>query len=154
MIFLLLCFSLVVFIGAPYLPSFNKDFDELIKISGLSSGQKLVDLGSGDGRLLIAAVKRGIYAVGYEINPILWALSTVRLLPYRKLAKVKLRNFWQVNLSDADGIFVFLIDHFMPRLERKLNKELKSNSIVISYIFKLPNKRPFKVTKNSFIYKF
>ena len=69
-------FLLTALRGAPYVPSRSRDleraFDELYK---LAADDLLVDIGSGDGRVLMMAVKRGARAVGFEINPVLAKVS-------------------------------------------------------------------------------
>ena len=64
-------FSLAIFFGPPYLPIFNNRLAQIIELGQLKSGDRLIDLGCGDGRLLRYAAKRGIQVIGYEINPIL-----------------------------------------------------------------------------------
>lgn len=147
-------FTFVILFGAPYLPSFQRDIDKLINLANFKKGDTIVDLGSGDGKVLIALAKNKFHCIGYEINPILWLISFIRLIPYREYASVKLSSFWNADLSKIDGVFVFLIDHMMRRLEKKLESELKKGTVVISYVFKLPSVKPKKITKNSFIYKF
>ena len=73
-IVIILCvfFGLVVFRGAPYVPSkktyINQAFSDLYP---LTDKDVLVDVGSGDGVVLRSATKFGALAIGYEINPIL-----------------------------------------------------------------------------------
>ena len=126
--------------GAPYLPTPRKQIEAALVLAKVKKGDRLVDLGSGDGTVLVQAAKRGIDATGYEINPVLWLISTLRLLPYRKLARVKLASFWGKPLSEFDVVFVFLIGHHMQRLENKLSTELKG-ARVVSHAFQIPGRK-------------
>lgn len=126
--------------GAPYLPTPRKQIHIALDLARVKKGETLVDLGSGDGTVLIEAAKRGIDATGYEINPLLWFISTIRLLPYRDIARVKLGSFWGQSLRDYDVVFVFLIGHHMKRLEKKLEAELKG-ARVVSHAFQIPNRK-------------
>lgn len=152
--FLALCFGVAVVIGAPYLPVFSADARRLLDSLGCGDGKKFVDLGCGDGRVLVLAARRGYRVVGYEINPLLWLVAWLRSLPYKKNIKVQLVSYWSADLSSYDVVYVFLIGRLMLKLENKLNRELKKGAILISYVFKLPHKKPYKTTKNASLYRF
>jgi len=127
--------------GALYVPTDPKMTEDMLDVAMLASGDKLVDLGSGDGRLVIAAAKRGIPAVGYEINPLLVFISRrkARAAGVEELATFYRRDFWHADLSAYSVVMVFGIGHIMARLERKLDKELASGSRVVCNLFALPN---------------
>src|SRR3712207_4884291 len=104
--------------GAPFLPVLRRDVEELLDLAGLQPGETLLDLGSGDGRLLRAAAKRGGRANGYEINPWLYCYSRIICWPYRRQVQIRWGDYWQRRWPDAEVIFVFLIEHYMPKLDR------------------------------------
>jgi tRNA1(Val) A37 N6-methylase TrmN6 len=70
------CFAAVTLVGAPYLPSFSADVEKLFDKAGLKKGDRLIELGCGDGKVLIAAARRGVKSVGYELNPIIALVVT------------------------------------------------------------------------------
>lgn len=148
------CFGVAIIRGAPYLPTYKRDADDLLKKCQLNRGDHLIDLGSGDGKVLLAAARRGIRATGYEINPIMWLFSVFRTWPYRKLVSVRLGNLWRADLDGADVVFVFLLDRLMANMEEKLKTELKPGAICISYVFALPHRKPIWKTHNAYGYKF
>jgi SAM-dependent methyltransferase len=129
----LIGFGLGPFLGAPYLPVLKKEIDPLLELANVKPGQLLIDLGSGDGRLLLAAAKRGVRGIGYEINPMLYFIARWRCWPYRSLVKLKLANYWMVKLPPADVIYVFLIGHYMEKLDQKLQREVTRNSFLYLY---------------------
>ncbi len=93
---LVVVFGIVVFRGAPYVPSQRRQlaiaFDELYP---LGHTDMLVDIGSGDGIVLREATRRGAKAVGYELNPILVIIS--KLLSRNDVrVRVELADFWFV----------------------------------------------------------
>lgn len=151
---IILSFGWVVLRGAPYLPTLAKQTDIALDLLALQPGQLLIDLGAGDGRVALAAAKRGIKVIGYEINPILWAIAWARSLRYRRLIRIKLRDFWAMKLTKCDGVFVFGIGHIMSRLEKKLESELKKGTGVVSFTFKLPNRKPEKIAEGLYLYRF
>ena len=63
------------FWGAINVPTTDEKVEQIIKILDLKGKNKAVDLGSGDGRLIIALAKSGVEAHGYEINPLLVSLA-------------------------------------------------------------------------------
>lgn len=139
---LVLPFGLVLLFGAPYLPTRKKTAELALDMLALKPGQKLVDLGSGDGAILIAAAQRGIYATGYELNPLVFLISYLRCLPHRKYVTVRMTNFWKQTIpKDTDAVFVFLLDKYMKKLDEKLQAELATKSKVVSYTFKIPGKK-------------
>lgn len=81
-----------------------------------------IDLGSGDGRLVIAAAQKGYRAVGYELNWVLVAASYVNALRAGVLEKVSFRNddFWSADLSNVDVVSCFGVQSIMKRLFDKV----------------------------------
>jgi len=139
---ILLPFVCVLFFGAPYLPTRRVQADQALDMLNLKPGEVFVDLGCGDGAMLVQAAKRGLTSYGYELNPLVWFVAYARTIRYRKTTKVYLKNFWDIKLpAGTKGVYVFLLDKFMTRLDRKLTKELKGAKLV-SYTFKVPGKKP------------
>lgn len=148
----------VVFSGAPYLPTRRKQILEAIDLAKLKSGDFVIDLGSGDGAVQKVLAERGIQSLGYEINPFLFIISKIRLRRHSKLAEVKLANFWDQNLPEqTTAVFTFLLDRYMERLDIKLKdqaRRLQRPLSLISFAFKIPNKDPAKIKGGMFLYKY
>jgi hypothetical protein len=148
---IIMCFGLGALLGAPFLPARQVDVEAALDLAGVTAGETVIDLGSGDGRLLRAAAKRGAYAIGYEINPLLWLWSIIATWRYRRLIRVRLRNFWLGRLPEADVIYTFLLTRYVNRLDVKLRREVTRPTRVVSYVFELPPK-PTKQTNNTYLY--
>lgn len=144
-----------VFFGAPYVPTGNERVEAMLRLAGVKPGEKLVDLGSGDGRIVIAAAKAGAIAEGWEISPYLWLLSTwkIRRAGLQDRAKIRLGSYWNERFDDADVVTLFLITMQMPRMERKLREELRSGSRVASYAFPFPRWRHAEKRDGIFLYR-
>ena len=142
------------FFGAPYLPILTKDRDELLDALAFGPGQTLLDLGSGDGTMLLAAAKRGGQAIGIEINPFWWLVSVLRTVGYRKQVTVQLGNFWQLAWPEADIVYVFLIGHYTTKLAQRARQELQANTQLVSFGFSLPDLEPEQVVGAAYIYRF
>lgn len=150
-------FAATALIGAPYVPTHRKAIAKALDMLELKAGEAVVDFGSGDGAFLIAAAKRGYKAVGYEINPLLVAISWLRCLPNRKLVRVMWKNFWLVKLPpNTKAIFVFSAGPYLQRLVKTLSK-LAGNQAgelrVISYGFELPGLKLQKSKDGLHLYK-
>lgn len=146
-------FALGAILGAPYVPTLTKSGNDLLDMVDLKNGATIIDLGSGDGAFALQAARRGYKVIGYEINPILVIVARLRTLKYRKQVTIYLRDFWRVDLPEADAIYVFLIDRYMQKLGDKLNSEIKKPTLVVSHVFKIPGIKPLKENQNATVYK-
>lgn len=153
-IIVFILFSFVIIYGAPFLPTLKKQVDPAIKLMGLKPGQTLLELGSGDGRVLIAAAEAGLNAVGYELNPILVIYSRIKTRKYRKQIKIIWGNYWKKTWPDTDGIYVFLLRPFMEKLNTKIIQNYKKPIILVSFAYKLPNRVEDIEKHGLYLYKF
>ena len=149
---LLLALSIVR--GAPWLPTRHKQVEQALDLLDLQPGQTMIDLGSGDGKVLAAAARRGWRGIGYEINPILYLWGLVRTWPYRDLVSLKLQSYWSVKLPEADGIYVFLIDHYMKQLDKKLTQDIDISTSVVSYVFPIPGREADHEQQGLYLYTY
>lgn len=150
-------YLLIAFVtGAPFVPSTKSTSRTMIELARVKPGMNLYDLGSGDGRLLFLAAKKGATATGAEINPFLVAWTFIRktLSPYRNRISVRWQNFWKTNLSDADVVFVYLLPWKMEKLAQKLQKELKPGSLVVSNSFIFPKWNILRQDTKTHVYVF
>jgi hypothetical protein len=137
---LIACFGFVLLFGAPYLPTLTKQTEIAMDLAGLQSGQTMLELGCGDGKVLIAAAKRGINVVGYELNPLLVIVCRLRTRRYRKLVTVKWGNFWTQPWPPAGVIFVFLLEKHMEKLDNKIVQYKHKPVKLVSFAFEMPGR--------------
>ncbi len=152
-------FLMIVVRGAPYVPTLKNDTRRLFDVYTFKKNEVLVDLGSGDGRIVLAAAERGIHAVGYELNPFLAAWSLWRLKSAGvKNAEICLRDFWKSSLPEETAVvFVFLAGPFMKKLDSKMTSEAKRlghTITLISYGMKIPGKSPLKIDGSFVFYQY
>jgi hypothetical protein len=126
--------------GAVYFPTFPKNIEKIIKLADLKNG-KMADLGSGDGRVIMAFAKKGIESHGYEINPLLVLFSKIRIRKngLRGKAFAHWRSFWRVNFSEFDLVYVYGFPNIMDSLGDKLNSELQIGTKIISNAYQFSN---------------
>jgi len=114
--------------------------EEMLRLANLAEGQKLYDLGSGDGRILIgAAAQYGVQAVGYEIDARLIDLSEqkAREAKVDALVDVRASDLFNADLSDADVVTLYL----SPPMNKKLLGQLmnmRPGARIISNKYDLP----------------
>lgn len=131
----------LLFFGAFYCPSRQDRIEKMIELLAIKPGEKAIDLGAGDGRLVIALAKAGALAEGFEIDPFLVWLAgrNIRRSGFAGRASVRWKNFWQMDLSQFDVVAVYGLNSIMKKLEVKLKKELKAGARVVSNYFTFPN---------------
>lgn len=153
-IFLLFMYAL--FFGGPYAPVADNRILTMIKLLKVKKGEKLVDLGSGDGRIVIAFAKLGIESHGYEINPVLvaWSRYKIRRAGLEKLAFIHFSDYWQQNFSKFSVVTLFTSPLVIGRVGRKAKRELKPGSRLVSNSFKLPGMKYVKEENRVYLYKF
>jgi hypothetical protein len=150
----ILCFGFVVFVGAPYVPTMKPQVAAAFELLDLQPGQHLLELGCGDGMVLIAAAQRGIRATGYELNPLLFVLCLLRTFKYRRLVRVKLADFWQSDWPKADAVFGFILPKLMPKLDAKIVGQKRGPLKVVSFAFAIPGKKIVRQQAGVFLYEY
>jgi hypothetical protein len=124
--------------GALYVSTSGARIRAFLDAVAMAPGQLFIDLGCGDGRVLISACDRyGVQAVGYEINLMAFCRAWLRCF-FKKGARVVRSNFWYSDLGSADVVFCYLFPDVMERLAKKILKEAKTGAIVVSCNFPLP----------------
>jgi len=153
LVFLVLLVSAIL--GVPFVPTHMAQAEFMFKAAGVGPGMKVVDLGSGEGRLLFLAARGGATAVGYELNPFLYWYT--KLLIWKRglggRVEVKCESLYGANLREADVVMAFLFNKPMARLEHKLFSEMKSGSKVVSYTFQIPGRTPVVAEQGVYVYQ-
>lgn len=142
--------------GAIYFPTTHAVVNQMLKLARVNPKDTLIDLGSGDGRILIAATRLGAKAIGYEINPFLvWrSRRQIHQSKLDKLAKVYWKSFWKADFSQATVITVYLFPHLMNRLQRLLGKKVNHPLRLVANDYPFPQLAPFKHYRQIYLYHF
>ena len=149
----------VFFMGGPWAPSRKKDFSRIIKILAPKPNYLIYELGCGDGRFCAALARdREVRVVGFEISllPYIVAKTRIWLSGLGKKVKIKYKNFYAQDLSEADAIFCYLTPWGLLKLKPKLEKELRPGVKIVSYAYTIelwqPNLRDRPTEKEVPIY--
>jgi methylase of polypeptide subunit release factors len=126
-----------------WVPSAEPMVDVMLDIAGVTAEDVVIDLGSGDGRTVIAAAKRGARARGLEFNPDLVTLSTAnaRAEGVEARARFVQGDIFESDLSDATVITMFLLPELNRRLRPQL-LELKPGTRLVSNTFTMDEWMP------------
>jgi outer membrane protein assembly factor BamB len=131
---------------AVFVPTPHDIVERMLQEAGVKKTDVVVDLGSGDGRYVIAAAKKfGCRAIGYEIDERLVEQSRESLAKENlgALASIEHKDIFTLDLSGADVVTVFLYPRLMERLIPQLDK-LKPGSRILSHQFEMPGVKPDK----------
>lgn len=139
------------YIGAPWAPTrkrvLEKAFDEI----GFGTGDVLVDIGAGDGKIMLSALHRGARAIGYELSPIMWFVAKVRLMLSGSQGRAHLfmRNFYSQRLPrDCTVVFAFLMPKHMERIWTYVQRQdLPHGRYFLSYAFPVRGVTPEHVVR-------
>ena len=141
--------------GVPWVPTREKRIRRALELVKLQPNETLYDLGAGDGRVLIMAVKDfGAQVVGIEIGPAQCLFGWLRLWisGSREKARIRCGNFYHTKMADADVVFVYLTSSQTLRLQEKLVQELRSGTRVVSIAAEFPNWQPKEVDREMLIF--
>ena len=136
-----------VVIGAGFEPTSRRIVDKMLEIAEIDSSDVLYDLGSGDGRIVIEAVKNyGARGVGIEADPIrvLWSRMLLFFYGIQYKSKIKWGNFFNQDITEATAVTLFLGGKTNQKLRDKLVKELKPGTRVVSYVWTFDGWQPIK----------
>jgi protein-L-isoaspartate O-methyltransferase len=134
---------------APYYPTPETIVEKMLQLGGLKAGEKVFDLGSGDGRIVImAAQKFHADAVGVELDKDLCrqSLDRIRKLGLEKTARIINGDLLEQNYSSADLVTVYLLpDSINNKVQPLLDKQLRKGARVVAHDFEFRNWAPEKV---------
>lgn len=161
LVFLILGFALFfvgLFFELPYVATQDDKVKTIIKLANIKKGEVVIDLGSGDGRLLYAAAKCGAIAIGYELNPLLIIITIIRakIKGLSKNVIVKKQSLWEADLKTADVVFVYGRKHTMKRFQDFVYKNCKKDARITVNSDKtvsFPSKKSLKSKNGIFLYK-
>ena len=154
-IFLSISFYITIFGGGPFVPTPMKSVFKVLKHAGIKKGDKVIDIGAGDGRFLHFAEKLyGAKATGFELDPFVYFLARMRQIFWGWKGKMIRSNFLKHSVSEADIVICYMLPKTLAKFQIKFDKELKKGARVVSYAFKIGTWKPKKtIPKNNGISK-
>lgn len=149
--------------AAPWIPTKPKQRRDLLNLLDLDNNDICYDLGCGDGSVLFEIARKHpkIKCIGYEISILPLLIGKIRkTLSAKKYKNVSIRfgNLFKKDFSDADVIFVFLLQKAYPKLIKTFQQGLKPNARIAVEAWPIPNVKYTKKIKKEnllpiYIYK-
>jgi SAM-dependent methyltransferase len=109
--------------------------ERMLQLAEVKSTDRLADLGSGDGRIVIAAAQRGAFGRGLEIDESLVKLSKekAKALGVERRAEFVNQDIFEANYSEYSVVTMYLLPEFNAKLRPKLLRELKPGARIVSH---------------------
>ena len=131
--------------GGPYVPTPPQVVDEMLRMAGVTGRDYVIDLGSGDGRIVItAAQKHGAGGRGYDIDREMVDRSNnnARKLGLEQKVRFVEGDVLKADISEATVVTLYLLPAMMNELRAKLLRELKPGTRIVSHDFDFGTWRP------------
>lgn len=145
-------------VPTPYIPSTRGNVDEMLRLAGVTPNDVVYDLGSGDGRIVIAAARDyGARGVGIDFDPALVSESVenARRAGVAERAAFRASDIFAVNLSEATVVTLYLLSGLVEKLEPKLLAELKPGTRIVAHDYGFATWQPdrkVQISKSYMLY--
>ena len=133
---------------APYYPTPETIVEKMLRFGEVKPGEKVYDLGSGDGRIVIMAAKKfKANAVGVEFDDGLWKQSSERIAKLGLTANARIihGDLLLQDYSDADLLTVYLLPMSNDKVTPILEKQLKKGTRIVAHDFEFSAWKPEKI---------
>jgi protein-L-isoaspartate O-methyltransferase len=133
---------------APYFPTPLTVVDKMLQLGELKAGERMYDLGSGDGRIVImAARKYKADATGVELDDALYKQSAQRIktLGLEPLARIVHGDLLQQDYSSSDLLTIYLLPVAIEKVTPIFDKQLKKGARIVAHDFEFPKWTPAKI---------
>lgn len=145
-------------VPTPYVPSTRMNVDEMLRLAAVTPSDVVYDLGSGDGRVVIAAARDyGARGVGVEIDPALVKASTENASEAGVADRVQFRqgDVVTADLREATVVTMYLLTSLVAKLENRLLTELRPGARIVAHDYAFLNWKPdreVKISKTYYLY--
>lgn len=132
---------------APYVPTPADVVERMLEMANVQAGDVVYDLGSGDGRLVIAAARRGARGVGIDIDPqrIAESQANAKAAGVADRVEFRLADALSADVSDATVVTLYLLSSSNAKLRPRLQAQLKPGARIVSHQFGMGDWEPGKV---------
>lgn len=132
---------------APFVPTPHDVVERMLALAEVTKNDVVYDLGSGDGRLVIAAAKRGARGVGIDIDPqrIEESRAAAKAAGVEHLVEFRLQDALEADVSGATVVTLYLLSSSNRKLRPRLTQQLKPGARIVSHQFGMGDWEPAKV---------
>lgn len=132
-------------LDVPYVPTPQQVVDRMLEIAKVTGKDFVMDLGCGDGRMLVsAASKYGARGFGVDLNPvrIKEAIENAQKAKVADKVKFEVRNLFDTPIKDADVLTMYLLPSVNLQLRPRILNEMKPGSRIVSHAFNMAEWEP------------
>ncbi|MCC6947916.1 MAG: class I SAM-dependent methyltransferase [Bradyrhizobiaceae bacterium] len=131
-------------LDVPFVPTPESVVQRMLELGNVKSGDYVIDLGSGDGRIAIAAAKRGARALGVDIDPRRIEEANANAAKAGVTDRVTFRreNLFETPIKDANVITMYLLTSVNHQLRPRLLEELRPGTRIVSHAFSMGEWEP------------
>jgi 2-polyprenyl-3-methyl-5-hydroxy-6-metoxy-1,4-benzoquinol methylase len=128
----------------PYVPTPEAVVERMLEMAGVTSKDVVYDLGCGDGRIVIAAARRGARGVGIDIDPerIRESKANAAAEGVSQRVKFAVQDLFETDMSEATVVTLYLLSSVNLKLRPKLLSELKPGTRIVSHAFDMGDWKP------------
>ncbi len=145
-VFMTVSFLVAIFGGGPFVPTPLPAVHKVLKHAKIKKGDKVYDIGAGDGRFVhFAAKDYGANATGFEIDPFVYFIARLRQIFWKWKGKMVRSNFQKHDLADADVLLCYMMPNTLKKFQKQFDAQLRKGAKVVSYAFKVGDWKPKKV---------
>jgi hypothetical protein len=132
-------------LDVPYVPTNQATVEAMLRLAGVGTGDFVIDLGSGDGRILITAVRKyGARGFGVDLDPqrVRESLANAKSAGVSDRAQFHQRNLFDTKIAEATVVTLYLLPRVNIELRPRLLAELKPGTRVVSHDFDMGDWKP------------
>ena len=131
-------------LDVPYVPTDQRTVDAMLAMAGVGAGDFVIDLGSGDGRIVVSAAKRGARGFGVDLNPqrIKEANENAERANVADKIKFYNQNLFDTKIGEATVLTMYLLPSVNLQLRPRLFAELKPGTRIVSHDFDMGDWQP------------
>ena len=131
-------------LDVPYVPTPQDVVEKMLDMAKLTKDDYHIDLGSGDGRIVITAAQRGARSMGVDLNPTRIAEANENAKKARVIDRVTFvqANLFETKIGEANVLTMYLLQSVNLQLRPRILDELRSGSRVVSHAFSMNEWEP------------
>jgi precorrin-6B methylase 2 len=132
-----------------FVPTPEDVIDKMLELAKVTPKDVVYDLGCGDGRIVMAAAKKGARAVGIDIDPQRIKEAKANAAAQKVTDKVRFieGDLFESNIGEATVVTLYLLPRLNEKLKPKLLKELKPGTRIVSHAFDMGDWKPEQTAK-------
>ena len=131
-------------LDAPYWQTPAEVIEAMLDLAVIRPGERLLDLGCGDGRIVLAAARRGAEAYGVDIDPrrVAEAETAARAAGLAERARFRREDMFETPLAGFDVVTLYLLGHVNNWLRPRLLADTRPGTRIVSHAFPIRDWQP------------